>query len=95
MFLYVLTEKHISLKEVDVLSEILSSYGKSLRIRNQILESNNISNNDKINKHNTELEIFSNKFSIKETEFYSLIDSEEEKFKNSISTTYDLLKEID
>ena len=38
---------------------------------------------------------FSNNFSEKETDFYFLIESDEEKYQNTISATYELLEEID
>jgi len=95
MFSYVLFEKQVTIEEVDLLIDILTLYNTSLTNMKEIWRSEELNNNDKINKLTCEYEDFSNEFSEKEMEFYSLIDSDEKNYKNSISDTYDLLREID
>ncbi|MCL2115143.1 MAG: hypothetical protein FWH29_02855 [Methanobrevibacter sp.] len=58
-----------------------------------ILKSEKLNSEDIINKYVHEYEIFSSRFSEKEMEFYSLIESDEDIYKDSIAATYDLFKD--
>ena len=95
IFDYILSQKSVNIAEMDLLTEILLLYYESLSKRKEILNSDDISTDKKLEQNKLEFEKFNVNFSNKEMEFYSLIDSYEEIYKNSISDTYDLLKEID
>jgi len=93
MLYYILLQKSVNVDEMNLLTEILYMYYESLLKRREIMNSNVISINEKINKNNLEFGKFYKNFSDKEMDFYSLIDSDEETYKKSISATYELFME--
>ena len=89
-----LSENGFIIQKMDLLLEILSLYQHSLNKMEKIASSNKLTEDNMIFSVNSEFEKFSNDFTDKEMEFYSFVE-DDDTYKNSITSTYNLLKEID